>query len=100
MAAILKYGRYNIHASISQFLNHLEKRSWCLNIHFQDQELQTRQSQIRKFDLNNGHFSKWPPEYTCFITSVSNSHRKKILLSKHTFSGPRITKMTIRKTQI
>ena len=52
------------------------------------------------FDLNGGHFPKWPPEYTCFNISVSNSRRKKILVSKHTFSRPRITKKTIINTQI
>ena len=50
------------------------------------------------FALNGGHFTKWPPEYTCFNMSVSNS-RRKILVSKHTFSGPRITKKTIINTQ-
>ena len=48
------------------------------------------------FDSNGGHFSKWPPGYTCFNISVSNSRRKKILVSKHTISGPRITKKTIK----
>ena len=52
------------------------------------------------FDLNGGHFQKWPPEYTCFNISVSNPLRQNYLVSKHTFSGPRIFKKTIINTQI
>ena len=37
-------------------------------------------------DLNSGHFSKWPPEYTCLNISVSKSLGKMILVSKYTFS--------------
>ena len=36
--AIFQNGRQNIHALISQFLIALEKRSWCLNIHFRDKD--------------------------------------------------------------
>ena len=45
-------------------------------------------------DLNSGHFSKWPPEYTCTCLniSVSKSHRKMILVSKYPFLGPSIPK--------
>ena len=42
--------------------------------------------------LNGGHFSKWPQEYTCLNISVSKSLGKMVLVSKHTFSGPSITK--------
>ena len=51
-------------------------------------------------DLNGGHFSKWPPEYTCLNISVSKSLGKMILVSKYTFSGPGVTKKTIANTQI
>ena len=51
-------------------------------------------------DLNGGHFSKWPPEYTCINIPVFKSLRKMILVSKYTFSGPSITKKTIKNTQI
>ena len=43
-------------------------------------------------DLNGGHFSKWPPEYTCLDISVPKSLGKMILVSKYTFSGPSSTK--------
>ena len=49
-------------------------------------------------DFNDGHFSKWPPEYTCINISVSKSLGKMILGSKYTFSGPSITKKTIKNT--
>ena len=44
------------------------------------------------FDLMVAIFLKWPPEYTCFNISVFNPRRKTMLVSKHTFSGPRIAK--------
>ena len=40
MVAIFQNGRRNIHVLISQFLIHIEKKYWCLNIHFLDQGLQ------------------------------------------------------------
>ena len=51
-------------------------------------------------DLNGGHFSKWPPDYTCLNISVSKSLGKMILVSKYTSSGRSITKETITDTQI
>ena len=36
-------------------------------------------------DINGGHFSKWPPEYTCPNISVSKSLGKMILVSIYTF---------------
>ena len=51
-------GRQNIHVSISQYLNHLEKLSWCLNIHFKDQVLQKDNNKYPNltFDLNGAIF--------------------------------------------
>ena len=98
--AIFQNGRQNIHYAISQFLHHLEKWSWCLNIHFQDQALHNYKYANLGFDLNSGYIPKWPSEYTSFNISVLNSCRKKIMVCKHTFSGPRITKKTMTNTQI
>ena len=50
-------------------------------------------------DLYDGHFSKWLTEYASFNIWVLNSRRKKLLVSKHTFSGPRITKKNIKNTK-
>ena len=47
-------------------------------------------------DLDGGHFEKYPQEYTFINISVSRSLRKIILVSKYTFSGPSITKKTIK----
>ena len=43
-------------------------------------------------DLNDGHFSKCLPEYTCLNISVSKSLGKMILVYKYTFSGQSFTK--------
>ena len=42
MVAIFKNDRRNIHVLISEFLIHVEKQCWCLNIHFLGQGLQKK----------------------------------------------------------
>ena len=34
---------------------------------------------IKYFYINGSHFSKWPPEYTCFNIPATNQHRKRSL---------------------
>ena len=57
MVVTFQNGRQNIHVLISPFLINVEKRSWCLNIHFQDQGLGRT---IRNTYLND-------PINACFI---------------------------------
>ena len=38
MVVIFQNGRQNIHVLISPVLINIEKRSWSLNIHFQEQD--------------------------------------------------------------
>ena len=44
-------GRQNIRVLLSQFLIDLEKRFWCLNIHFRAQGLHKMQLKIRLFNI-------------------------------------------------
>ena len=92
-----KYTCLNIWVSKS-----LEKMILVSKYTFSQPSITKWQKQIRRFDLwpNGGHFKKWQPEYTCFNIPVSNPRRKTMLLSKHTFSGPRIAKKPIINTQI
>ena len=72
-------------------------------MHFQDQVLQKKQSQIRKFDVStlivtifqNGRRNINVP-ISQFLIHVENI----FFVSKHIFSGPRFTKKTIINTQI
>ena len=56
-------------------------------IHLQDQELRKKQQKYKKIRLTL-MAAIYHNRYTCFNSFISNSHRKTILVSKHTFLGP------------
>ena len=93
-----------IHVLLSQFLIHVHNFFLVSKHAFSGPRIMKKDNNKYAnliFDHRGSHFfPKWPPEYTCFIISVSNWFRKKILVSKYTFSGPRITQNAIKNTLI
>ena len=79
MVAIFKNGRRNIHVLISQFLKENFKYANLIfdyrGSHFFP-KIYNINALIAQFlidlEKKSGHFSKSPPEYTCFNISVSN----------------------------
>ena len=90
MVAIFENGRRNIHVLLSQLLIHVEKQCWCLNIHYLGQSNYKYANLI--FDHRGSHFFQIGRQNNmCFI---------KILVSKYTFSGQRITQKATKNTLI